>query len=49
MHKKLKEAVMNRTYTEERENEIGQAPKTGGVLAGRPEPVAAMARFLSVV
>ncbi|KAL3740594.1 hypothetical protein ACJRO7_021813 [Eucalyptus globulus] len=40
---------MNRTYTEERENEIGQAPTTGRILAGRSESVAAMVSFLSVV
>ncbi|KAL3740603.1 hypothetical protein ACJRO7_021822 [Eucalyptus globulus] len=50
MHKKKKKerekkAVINCTYKEDGENEIGNAPTTGRILAGRPEPVAAIARF----
>ncbi|KAI3426534.1 uncharacterized protein J3R85_009890 [Psidium guajava] len=40
---------MIRTYMEERENETGQASRTARILAGRPEPAAAMAGFLPVV
>ncbi|KAI3426535.1 uncharacterized protein J3R85_009891 [Psidium guajava] len=43
------EAVMIRTRKEEGEKETGQAPRTGRILAGRPEPAAAMAGFHSVV